>query len=309
MKYTKEQMYACIDLGSNMFRVVIGKHQKGMYSLVRSFSWMIGIGNHDGYIDAHAINKIILGATKAKKIITMYPGIKVFCVATAAMRSASNADHIRNILRDRCGFICQIIDPGSEVMLGGMGCKDVFLNGYSIFIDMGGGSTEIGLFKKTSHSFALINWISLPYGLFYCAKFTQSVKTEYLTDAAKVMIKNFLGRLFALTNKNIPLVLCKSGVTAFITSYMSKIEFTPRSSFQGKILQKDKLYDVIDAILNMSDVEIIKNKIINHILSIHSLRGSLSLIKEIISLLPTYFVIIGDGGVKEGMLKTIAGFL
>lgn len=301
MHNKNETIYACMDLGSNMFRMILGSNDNGTWKIIRSFSWAIGIGNHDGYINTIAVKRIFAGVEKAKNILSEYDNVKILCVATAAMRSAQNADDIIRILMDKYGIVCRIIDPGIEIMLSGLGCKDVFLDGLSLFIDMGGGSTEIGLFRKTQHTFYVVSWISIPYGLFYCSKIIYK-KHYTLPQHVVRMIQHFMK---GVNNKNLPLIICKSGIVSFVSIYLSRKESMPKSNLNGKIMDKHTLYKIVDDILHMPDVDLIKYKITNRIASISSLRGSLIFTKQIISLLPVEFVIIGNGGVKEGMLYTI----
>ena len=89
----------------------------------------------------------------------------VFCVATAAMRSAQNSAYIIEHIHRRYNIKCRIIDPGIEVMFAGLGCIQDFTDGISLFIDMGGRSTEVALFYKKNYIFKLLRWIAMPYGL------------------------------------------------------------------------------------------------------------------------------------------------
>lgn len=291
-----------MDLGSNMFRMIVNRYEKGAWQTIRSFSWVISIGNHNGHIDTRAINRICISLDKAKDILSGYKDVKIFCVATAAMRSASNANDIIKIIMDKYGIVCRVIDPGTEVMLSGTGCRDVFLDGLSLFIDMGGGSTEVGLFRKTLHSLHLVSWISMPYGLFYCSKFSQNSKLDWIPRHAKSMIQNFVNSFNKFTHRNLPLVICRSGIVSFVTAYMARTESMPKSAFHGKIIDRSHFIKILDGMINMNDVDIMRYKMTNRISCISSLRGSLIFTRQIISLLPIDFVVMGNGGVKEGML-------
>jgi exopolyphosphatase/guanosine-5'-triphosphate,3'-diphosphate pyrophosphatase len=94
-----------------------------------------------------------------KHLITVYEPLEYMACATSAMREADNGPAIMAAIRERSGIACQVIDGKTEadmIYANHIGYRLDTPTSY-LYIDVGGGSTELTLFAQgqsvVSHSF------------------------------------------------------------------------------------------------------------------------------------------------------------
>lgn len=298
-----QKTYACMDLGSKILRLIIAQDHKGKVSIVRCHSWIVNLGQHSKNINANATNKVFLAIKKAKDIIDKYDDIRVYCVATAAMRSAQNSTSIVQKIYEEHNIVCKIIDPGTEIMLSSLGCYDMFCEGFSLFMDMGGGSTEIGLMYKKYNQLSVTKWISLPYGMFYCQKMFRS---KYkLSRCVYNLFNQFKLGSRKYIKSDLNLILCRSSILGFILQYMFHQYKMPKSYFIGKAFDMSYIIQIMDDMSRMNDLELSKCYAKNSKFHIPSMMGSIMYLRRIIPLLPVRSITMGNGGVKDGMVNLV----
>lgn len=292
--------FACIDLGSNMCRMIVALPNSSFplgFYIKKSFSMLISIGENPNVIDAKSIARALKALIRCKEIIDSYSRISYICIGTAIFRSASNSLEAIRVLREKSGIRIKICDPSEEITLSSYGCEDVFVSRYAFLIDMGGGSTEIGLCEKSRGILRTIDWISLPYGLFY---FAEDVVKPIPTDAHKIILR------FASQNyPRIPIIISRSGIMKMISNYICKKISISQDLIHGKVFEIGYVIKAIDQIIRMSDLDLLKNGIVANALHIKSSRASIIFTKMILKTLPIDLVILSHGGVKEGMMNAI----
>ncbi|MCA1293595.1 Ppx/GppA family phosphatase [Paenibacillus sp. alder61] len=153
-----------IDIGSNSIRLAIYEATpEGAYRLVnenKESARLSGKINREGILEEHAILGIVPVLSQFREICEVYGCRTVRVAATAAIRNAANSVRIAERLKAETGLEIEILTGEQEAYFGfigvaaGMETKDGFI------IDIGGGSTEITLFRdrQLQHS------VSLPIG-------------------------------------------------------------------------------------------------------------------------------------------------
>ena len=149
--------YGAIDIGTNAARLLIGEvvHDSGR-SFVKKISYtriplrlgddVFSLGRIDVKKKLNLINTI-----KAFEIITdIFEVKKLKAYATSAMREAENAAQIVTDINSATGIDLNIISGAEEanVILGTFMLLDFDKGRPFVVIDVGGGSTEINIFKK-----------------------------------------------------------------------------------------------------------------------------------------------------------------
>ena len=158
--------FAAIDIGSNAVRLLLAQVvADGTQVSCRKESLIrlpLRLGE-DAFtqrrISEAKVEQLIQTLMGFKHLITVYDPIAYMACATSAMREAANAPAILAALRERSGIACQIIDGQREAEI-------IFANRFAtrfphstacLYIDVGGGSTELTLFahgcRVTSQSF------------------------------------------------------------------------------------------------------------------------------------------------------------
>ena len=149
--------YGAIDIGTNAARLLIGEvvHDSGR-SFVKKISYTripLRLGD-----DVFSLGRIdvkkklnLINTMKAFEIITdIFEVKKLKAYATSAMREAENAAQIVTDINSATGIDLNIISGAEEanVILGTFMLLDFDKGRPFVVIDVGGGSTEINIFKK-----------------------------------------------------------------------------------------------------------------------------------------------------------------
>ncbi len=160
--------YAAIDIGSNAVRLLLAMVSEEEFGLrVKKISWMrmpIRLGEDaflQGKISDERTCKLVKTMDGFAKLIAAYQPVAVKACATSAMRSAQNGRQVCRQIREQAGLNIEIINGRQEA-------RYLFQNRHQImtsseksalFVDVGGGSTEITLFfdgrVQASRSFNL----------------------------------------------------------------------------------------------------------------------------------------------------------
>lgn len=160
-------LYGAIDIGTNAGRLLIGYViSNDGFSRVRQVQIVrvpLRLGDdvfNNGIISPKKEKEFILALKSFKFLMKAY-GVKSYrAYATSAMRTANNRDEVLKNIYDKTGIVMETIDGNREASL-------IFSTFYTqklpdhqyLFIDVGGGSTEISLIfngeRKGSKSFEL----------------------------------------------------------------------------------------------------------------------------------------------------------
>jgi len=149
--------YGAIDIGTNAARLLIGEvvHDSGR-SFVKKISYTripLRLGDDVFSLGRVDVNKKLnlINTMKAFEIITDIFEVKELkAFATSAMREAENAEQIVTDIKSATGIDLEIISGAEEanVILGTFMLLDFDKGHPFVVIDVGGGSTEINIFKK-----------------------------------------------------------------------------------------------------------------------------------------------------------------
>lgn len=141
-------MYAAVDLGSNSFRMHIGRFDGDAMRIIKSAREPIRLGaglDANGNLTSAAIQNAITALAGFRTILNQYTLDSVRVVATNTMRIAKNAAEFLPELEKAIGHPIEIISGEEEGRLIYMGVAKVLSNPIEnrLVIDIGGGSTEI----------------------------------------------------------------------------------------------------------------------------------------------------------------------
>jgi exopolyphosphatase/pppGpp-phosphohydrolase len=215
-------------------------------------------------------------------------------------RSARNAKDFLDRVREEVDLHFRIIDPGEEVSLTAIGCKNSLPNQTFFIVDMGGGSTEIGLFTKKEGE--LLDWISIPCGLFFFH--TRQDHSLIPIDIHKALLA-FNARTKPLGQK-IPIVICRSLIMNLLCNYIAKYEYLDKKFIYGNPFQKDVIISIVRDILKMDKQEI--RKLNKNIQYISSIKPILEFINRVMGMLSSDTIIFSNNSVKEGLVDVVGRY-
>ncbi len=234
-------MIAC-DLGSNTLRIVELDCESGRR--VREFERMVKTADGlqaSGKINDKAVQRIITAIDDAKKIFDLSAA---YAVTTAAVRMASNGAEVLRKIEEKTGVKFIMIAPGEEARLTRLavswrlkklGYADKFM-----LMDLGGGSTEIGV-GEASQSFDI--------GIVTMAQKYGSAKE------LKAHLHQELSPLFAYI-KSLPkpaLFVATAGTPTTIAAFKQGLDYAHYDveKVNGTRLSLDDLDEALEKLLSM----------------------------------------------------------
>lgn len=150
-------LFASIDIGSNAGRLLFanatleeGKSKVEKVELIR-VPLRLGEGVFkEGIINADKAKELITTIQAFKLLIEVYKPVDFVAAATAAMREASNGKELVKKIKKTTGIELKIIDGLKEAeLIRSSNDYDIHTpNRLTMYIDVGGGSTEISVVDK-----------------------------------------------------------------------------------------------------------------------------------------------------------------
>ncbi|MCC6691169.1 MAG: exopolyphosphatase, partial [Bacteroidia bacterium] len=158
--------FAAIDIGSNALRLLFcnvfnGKHDP-VFKKAELIRVPLRLGEDaflNGKISEKKINKLVKTMTAFRCLIDVYDAVDYRACATSAMREAANSPEIIELIKKESGMKLEVIDGSTEagIIYSNHIAEHLSKASAYLYIDVGGGSTEITLFNKAkvvaSHSF------------------------------------------------------------------------------------------------------------------------------------------------------------
>ena len=158
------QRIAIIDIGSNSARLVISHiYKNGAYNMVYNQKEALRLSQKvDGQnlLTEEAVTSTLDTMRSFAHMCKIYQADKTIAVATAAIRNASNGPELVAKVAEQTGIQLHIISGKTEAYISYLGVINTLDVKNGIIFDLGGGSTELILFKNRK----ILESISLPLG-------------------------------------------------------------------------------------------------------------------------------------------------
>ncbi|WNF37743.1 exopolyphosphatase [Bacillaceae bacterium IKA-2] len=204
----KKQNIALIDIGSNSIRLVIfGLDKQGFYKEVQNLKVVARLSSHfnkDGNITNKGITILLEALHHFQEITRTYNVTKTKCVATAAIRQAKNQPKIISAVTEATDFEIRVLSEYEEAFFGYLAVTNSTNIEDGLTIDIGGGSTEITLFKNRH----LLHYHSFPFGAITLKQ--TFIKNELPTKQESTDLLLFLKEQFSslkwLEQNNLPVI-------------------------------------------------------------------------------------------------------
>lgn len=149
--------FAAIDIGSNAVRLlfcnVFDEGIEPVFKKAELIRVPIRLGEDSftsGIISEEKAEKLVAAMKAFKNLIKVYDAVDYRACATAAMREASNSEEIIKRIKKEAGINVELIDGKTEAnLIFSNHIAESLDDDYSyLYIDVGGGSTELTLFSK-----------------------------------------------------------------------------------------------------------------------------------------------------------------
>ncbi len=158
------QRFGIIDIGSNSVRLVIYELvDQNAYRVVDEFKESVRLSakiGEDGCLPSAEIESLGSILHHFAMLCSAHRVTKIRAVATAAIRNARNREEIVQSLERRIGLPIEVLTGEDEARLGFLGMINTLEIEDGFLIDIGGGSTEVSLFRKRRR----VHSVSFPFG-------------------------------------------------------------------------------------------------------------------------------------------------
>ena len=310
---TANHLYAGVDLGSNTFRLLIGKVKNGRCVPVLKKMHTVRIGealHRTGRICDQAIRRAQDALTDFRSHLNQHQPEAVRICGTAALRVASNREQFLNQTTTILGRTAEVIDGQQEALLSGIGAFSAMQQHPTeptLLADIGGGSSELMIAAATPSGPEIQTTISLPFGAVNLSEtFLQAaypLENELATMAAH--IEATIGPALAAMAPS-PQTLIGIGGTA-----------TALAALDCNLYEYDS-HRIQDHRLALTDLEAIKERLSrlagserNHLPGLADGRGEiiiggLMIFLALLKTLPCPALTVSDGGLLEGLVLSLA---
>ena len=150
---------ACIGIGSNAIRLLIGEWMGGRLCVIRRErrGTRLFAGLVDGALTEQSIQSSVEAVAELAELARIGGAQEIFVFATSAVRDASNGDDFTRRAAEASGTHIEIISGEQEAVLSYIGASG---GGRCGMIDIGGGSTEFTVGENES----ILGAVSLQMG-------------------------------------------------------------------------------------------------------------------------------------------------
>lgn len=145
---------AAIDIGSNSIKLVVVDAAAGdSFDVLARKREVVRLGHETllkGYISREAIRRTAKCIRRLRSVADARGAESIVAIATASVREANNSDRFVRAMEKKTGVRVSVLSGSEEARLIGLaasqGCATKGLT--TLNIDIGGGSTEISIFRK-----------------------------------------------------------------------------------------------------------------------------------------------------------------
>ena len=271
----KNKKFATIDIGSNAIRLLISnvyKRDSKFFTTKNSLIRLpVRLGQDafkNGKISKTNITRLIDSLKSFQLIMKVHNVEKYLAYATSALRSSSNGELIVNEVSNKIGLNVEIISGSKEAKIITNNNKFFSNENTYCFLDVGGGSTELTLFKNnkiiSSKSFK-IGGVRLINNLVKSSTWKKLEEWIYdnlgsQKDIRLVGLGGNINKIFKISGNNIGVPLKKSLLDISInkldkmTDFEKTIELKLNPDRIDVIVPAGKIYQFVMDKLNSKEI-------------------------------------------------------
>ncbi|MFJ7735846.1 Ppx/GppA family phosphatase [Lysinibacillus sp. NPDC097287] len=244
---------AIIDIGSNTIRLVLYHYDKeeGLRELgnIKTVARLRTYILPSGEMSEEGIQVLTDTLLNFKAMLDDFEIVDVKAAATAAIRQATNRDSIIAQMKERTGIQIELLSGEEEAYFGYMAVAYSMGTPSAITIDIGGGSTEITLFKDKQ----LLNTHSFPFGTVSLKQ--HFVKGDILNSSEKKELIAFVKEQFLsltwIQGVQLPIIAIGGSARNVAQIHQQQCKY-PIASIHGYEIPKSDLEELSNYLGNMS---------------------------------------------------------
>lgn len=253
MPTTNYDRIGLIDVGSNTVRLVIFEIDpfdsfRELLNIKNPARLVQYVNNH--MMDDEGVDTLIDVLKSYAEIAERYNIKKMIPIATAAVRQSDNALHIQKRVQNETGIDLEILSEKREAYYGNYAVRHTLPVNDGISIDIGGGSTELALYKDKE----VIATHSFPFGAVSLKQ--QFFEGEDHNDSKAIKkAKKWVAQQFKefdwIKDSNVSLVGIGGSARNIAEVFQHNINY-PLAGVHGFVMNKDDLEDTVDIFTSSS---------------------------------------------------------
>lgn len=245
-----EQRIGIIDIGSNSIRLVVYERTAGgAHRAIDGSKHSARLSeqlNDDGGLPEQSIDELVDLVNHFRLICAHHRTGHIRAVATAAIRNATNRDHILHRIEAETGLPIELLTGKQEADYGYLGMINSMVIENGFLIDIGGGSTEVSLFKERK----LVHAVSFPFG---CVSMTKRfakggmLSDQHLKELEKHIEETIEQEPWLRSSPNLPLVGIGGTVRALGKVHQAHVKypFPSTNNYPIDTASTDELFEMM----------------------------------------------------------------
>ena len=253
MSYLNDLKTAIIDIGSNTIRLVLYHYGKaeGLREIgnIKTVARLRTYILPSGEMSEEGIQVLTDTLLTFKAMLDDFEIVDVKAAATAAIRQATNRDSIIERMKERTGIQIELLTGEEEAYFGYMAVAYSMGTPSAVTIDIGGGSTEITIYKDKE----LVKTHSFPFGTVSLKQ--HFVKGDLLDSSEKTAliacVKEQFMSLPWIQGVQLPIIAIGGSARNIAQIHQQQHKY-PIASIHGYEISKHDLEDLSNYLGNMS---------------------------------------------------------
>jgi exopolyphosphatase / guanosine-5'-triphosphate,3'-diphosphate pyrophosphatase len=313
--------YAAIDLGTNNCRLLIARPENAQLIVVDAFSRIVRLGEGlqaTGRISAAAMDRAVAALAVCGDKLRRRHVTLSRAVATEACRRAANGAELVDRVRQETGIALDVIDAAEEARLAVLGCHSLLEpgDGPALIFDIGGGSTELMLIGNIGGQVRIDDWISIPWGVVSLTEYApvdgddsaaRNAAYARMRDVIRAALADFAARVSAGAKGSDLRLLGTSGTVTTLASVFLELPRYDRRAVDGLIVPAEAMRGISATLAAASIDERAAFGCIGRERADLVVAGC-AILEGIMDLWPATRVGVADRGIREGILRRLAGF-
>lgn len=311
----RPQYFAAIDLGSNTCRLIITKKFEDQFTTLEISSKIVRLSEGlslTGRLSEVAMQRTINVIAHFERKISQYTNIQVMAVATEACRKATNASLFLERLWRRTRIRFKVISSSEESYFVAKSCAPLMCDSkpYGVFIDIGGGSTEVIWAKNRGDQLEIIDSISLPFGVVNVSETKNTKKATHYQEIQKQISDKLVrfserNNITERINENLVQMIGTSGTTTTLSAIHQNLRTYDRCKIDRSMLTFDNILRTTKSLQLMSTQELVIHPCIGQERSELILAGT-AILGGICAVIPVGSLQVADRGVRDGIVSHMA---
>lgn len=293
--------YGIVDIGSNTIRFKIYDYMNGKVRHSVSNKKTAGLiaFKEDGKLNEAGINVLVSTLKKFNKHMEELGVDEAYYFATASLRNIDNTEEVLDIVKNKLNINIHVLSPDDEATLSFEIIKEKDLYGNDgILIDVGGGSSEINVFKNKTP----VEDVSLPIGSL--VMYQEYVSLMFPDENEKKQIQERV--LKEIKNSGIKKHSREimTGVGGSVRSIKRLLRYLNMIDHNTKLIPISLLDDLLNELRHNTKEDY--NKVLQiKAERIHTLIPGLLIVKTIAEYFDVKYLHVTNYSIREGVLNSI----